>query len=51
MNTHVASWTNAADDRVRQLPVPLDPLAESFRMLGLAVVGSATVLCLMWLVA
>lgn len=51
MNTHVASWTNAANDRVMPIPAPLDPLAESFRMLGLAVVGSATVLCLMWLVS
>jgi hypothetical protein len=51
MNTQVASWTNAADDRARPISAPLDPLAESFRMLGLAVVGSATVICLMWLVS
>jgi hypothetical protein len=52
MNTHVAPWTDAADDeRVRPISAPLDPLAESLRMMGLAVVGSAAVVCLMWLVS
>ena len=51
MNTHVASSTNAANERVGPFSASLDPLAESFRMMGLAVIGSATVVCLMWLVS
>ncbi|NEU14516.1 hypothetical protein G3T14_20690 [Methylobacterium sp. BTF04] len=51
MNTYVASLTNAAVTRVAPTAASLDPLAESLRMLGLAVIGSATVVCLMWLVS
>ncbi len=51
MNTLVASWTNTANDRVRPISAPLDPLAESFRMMGLAVIGSAAVVSIMWLVS
>lgn len=51
MNTNVASWTDAADVQVKPVSATLDPLAESFRMLGLAVIGSAAVVCLMWLVS
>lgn len=51
MNTYVASLTNAAITRMAPTAVSLDPLAESLRMLGLAVIGSATVVCLMWLVS
>ena len=49
MNTHLASWTDAANERTKPTSASLDPLAESFRMLTLAVIGSASVVCLMWL--
>ncbi len=51
MNTHVAPWTDAADGQVAPASTSPDPLAESLRMMGLAVIGSATVVCLMWLVS
>jgi hypothetical protein len=50
MNTDVASWTDAAYGQVRTALASPDPLAESFRMLELAVIGSAAVICLIWLV-
>jgi hypothetical protein len=50
MNTQVASWTDAADGQATTASSSPDPLAESLRMLGLAVIGSAAVVCLMWLV-
>lgn len=50
MNTHVASRADAANDRVTPIATALDPLAESARMLGLAVLGSAAVVSIMWLV-
>lgn len=51
MNTHVASWTDAADEQAKPASASLDPMAESLRMVGLAVIGSATVVCLLWLVS
>lgn len=51
MNTHVAPWTDAADGQVAPASTSPDPLAESLRMMGLAVIGSAAVVCLMWLVS
>jgi len=51
MSTYVASLTNVAVTRATPTAASLDPLTESLRMLGVAVLGSATAVCLMWLVS
>lgn len=51
MNTDVASWTGAVEEQVKAISAPPDPLAESLRILVVAVIGSAAVVCLMWLVS
>jgi hypothetical protein len=51
MSTDVASLTNVAVTRATPTAASLDPLTESLRMLGVAVLGSATAVCLMWLVS
>ena len=51
MSTHVATLDHVANERTGPVPARWGTLDESLMMLGLAVIGSATVICSMWLVA